>query len=216
METPFQADTGDQPYVFVCYAHDDNEVVYPEMVWLAEQGINLWYDEGISAGKNWRAAIGEALLGASHVLFYISTHSLDSDHCNREINLALDEGKDVVPVYLEEVELTSDLKVGLNRVQALHRDRDTGYRRRMVDALGQSPSNVERPVTGPAVSSLPLLAVLAFDNLSADTDLAYFSDGVSEEILQTVSRAMDVKVIGRSSSFQFRGPDKAVRHVVLP
>lgn len=54
MDTPFPAYSGDQPYVFVCYAHADSDIVYPEMVWLREQGTNLWYDEGISAGKNWR------------------------------------------------------------------------------------------------------------------------------------------------------------------
>ena len=43
-----------------------------------------------------------ALIGASRVLFYVSKHSLQSEHRNREINLALYEGKDVVPVYLEE------------------------------------------------------------------------------------------------------------------
>ena len=119
METPFAAYTGDQSFVFVCYAHEDSDVVFPEMAWLRDQGANLWYDEGVSAGKNWRTAIGDSLLSASHVLFYISAASLKSDHCNREINLALDEGKDVVPVYIDDVELTTDLKVGLNRVQAL-------------------------------------------------------------------------------------------------
>ena len=121
MDRPFPAYKGDEPYIFVCYAHEDSAVVYPELVQLREQGLNIWYDEGISAGKNWRAAIGDALLSASHFLFYISEPSLHSEHCNREINLALDENKSVVPVYIEDVELTSDLKVGLNRVQALHR-----------------------------------------------------------------------------------------------
>jgi adenylate cyclase len=59
----------------------------------------------------------------------------------------------------------------------------------------------------------PVLAVLAFDNLSGDPDIAYFSDGVSEEILQTVARGAELKVIGRGSSFQFRGADKAAAHV---
>jgi len=59
----------------------------------------------------------------------------------------------------------------------------------------------------------PLLAVLAFDNLSGDADMAYFSDGVSEEILQTVASRADVKVIGRGSSFQFRGAEKSAMHV---
>jgi len=150
LETPFAAYRGDEPCIFVCYAHEDSDVVYPEMAWLREQGLNLWYDEGISAGKNWRAAIGDSLLGASHVLFYISPRSLESDHCNREINLALDEGKDIVPIYLEDVELTSDLKVGLNRVQALHRDQDANYSQHLLNALGQTaettpPSPRQKP-----------------------------------------------------------------------
>lgn len=64
-----------------------------------------------------------------------------------------------------------------------------------------------------AVETGPVLAVLAFDNLSGDPALAYFSDGVSDEIQQTVAQGSDLKVIARSSSFQFRGPDKAVRNV---
>jgi adenylate cyclase len=59
----------------------------------------------------------------------------------------------------------------------------------------------------------PLLAVLPFDNLSADAGLRYFSDGVSEEILQTLARTTRLRVIGRTSSFQFRGADKVVRKV---
>jgi TolB-like protein len=68
---------------------------------------------------------------------------------------------------------------------------------------------------GGLVESLPqpLLAVLAFDNLSGDSEMTYFSDGVSEEILETVARNTDLKVIGRASSFQFRGAQKAARHV---
>ncbi len=59
----------------------------------------------------------------------------------------------------------------------------------------------------------PLLAVLPFDNLSEDREMQFFSDGVSEEIIQRLSRGARMKVIGRTSSFQFRGPDKAARKV---
>jgi TolB-like protein len=60
-----------------------------------------------------------------------------------------------------------------------------------------------------AASSEPLLAVLAFDNLSNDPEMQFFSDGVSEEIIQRLSRGARLKVIGRTSSFQFRGERKA-------
>ncbi len=55
--------------------------------------------------------------------------------------------------------------------------------------------------------------MLAFDNLSPDPEMGFFSDGVSEEILETVSRNTDLAVIARASSFQFRGPAKAARNV---
>lgn len=62
-------------------------------------------------------------------------------------------------------------------------------------------------------SGEPLLAVLPFDNLSDDRDMQFFSDGVSEEIIQRLSRGARMKVIGRTSSFQFRGSDKTARKV---
>jgi TolB-like protein/thioredoxin-like negative regulator of GroEL len=148
VDRPFPAYKGDEPYLFVCYSHEDSGVVYPELQWLREQGVKVWYDEGISAGKNWREAIGDALLGASHVLYYISKRSLESHHCNREINLALDEAKDIIPIYLEKVELTSDLKVGLSRVQALFIDDD--YYQHLLHALGEEKTATVATPTLPA------------------------------------------------------------------
>ena len=62
-------------------------------------------------------------------------------------------------------------------------------------------------------SRSPLLAVLAFDNLSTDRDMDFFSEGVSEEILHTLSRTTNLRVVGRSSSFGFRGAAKAADNV---
>ena len=54
----------------------------------------------------------------------------------------------------------------------------------------------------------PVLAVLAFDNLSVEAEMDYFSEGVAEEILHLLSRSTGLKVLSRSSSFAFRGRDK--------
>ncbi len=55
----------------------------------------------------------------------------------------------------------------------------------------------------------PLLAVLPFDNLSNDAEMQFFSEGVSDELLQRLSRGANLRVIGRTSSFQFRGERKS-------
>lgn len=69
------------------------------------------------------------------------------------------------------------------------------------------------PTASAGPATVPLLAVLAFDNLCEDPDMAWFSDGVSEEIQQTIARGTGLRVIGRASSFQFRGPEKAAGRV---
>jgi TolB-like protein len=68
-------------------------------------------------------------------------------------------------------------------------------------------------VRADATAAEALLAVLPFDNLSDETDLAHFCEGVTEEILQAVAGGTTLKVIGGAASFRFRGPLKAVRHV---
>jgi TolB-like protein len=89
-----------------------------------------------------------------------------------------------------------------------------GYRLSADGPVRADPLEANHEPAAPSAADRdPLLAVLAFDNLSGDPDMIYFSDGISEEILQTVARGADLKVIGRASSFQFRGAEKAARHV---
>jgi len=57
------------------------------------------------------------------------------------------------------------------------------------------------------------VAVLPFANLSGDASNQYFSDGISEEILNTLSQIPGLNVIGRTSSFQFRGPEVDARKI---
>ncbi len=54
------------------------------------------------------------------------------------------------------------------------------------------------------------IAVLAFENRSADKDNEYFSDGVAEEILNSLAKVKDLKVAGRTSSFFFKGKNESL------
>lgn len=57
------------------------------------------------------------------------------------------------------------------------------------------------------------IAVLPFENLSDNKDNVYFSDGLSEEILNSLARIDGLRVIGRTSSFQFKGKDVDLRTI---
>ena len=49
------------------------------------------------------------------------------------------------------------------------------------------------------------IAVLPFANVGGRSEDEYFSDGLSEEMINTLAQLADLKVIGRSSSFQYKG-----------
>ena len=63
------------------------------------------------------------------------------------------------------------------------------------------------------LSAAPSLAVLPFVNMSGNADNEYFSDGITEEILNSIVRLKFMDVIGRTSSFQFKGQNLDLRAI---
>ena len=57
------------------------------------------------------------------------------------------------------------------------------------------------------------IAVLPFVNMSSDKENEYFSDGLSEELLNALARVEDMKVAGRTSSFKFKGQNEDLKRV---
>jgi len=55
------------------------------------------------------------------------------------------------------------------------------------------------------------IAVLPFVNMSGDPENEYFSDGMSEEILNLLAKIPDLKVVGRTSSFVYKGRNEDLR-----
>ena len=73
-----------------------------------------------------------------------------------------------------------------------------------------STSNIS---SGKIQSTRRGIAVLSFENLSNDPEQEYFSDGVSEDIISTVSRYRWLSVISRNSSFFYKGKDTDIRKI---
>ena len=57
------------------------------------------------------------------------------------------------------------------------------------------------------------IAVLPFANESGDASQQYFSDGISEDLITALSQFRSLRVIGRTSSFQFRDPKEDSRSI---
>jgi len=62
-----------------------------------------------------------------------------------------------------------------------------------------------------ADAKMPSIAVLPFVNMSADPEQEFFSDGISEELLNLLAKVPDFQVAGRTSSFLFKGNEEDLR-----
>ena len=59
------------------------------------------------------------------------------------------------------------------------------------------------------------LAVLPFVNMSADPDNEYFSDGITEELLNALTRVDGLQVTSRTSAFAFKGKNTDIRDIAI-
>src|SRR5205823_1305752 len=66
--------------------------------------------------------------------------------------------------------------------------------------------------TAPSVPEKSI-AVLPFENLSADPENVFFADGVQDEILMNLAKIADLKVTSRSSGMQYRAPTRNLREI---
>jgi adenylate cyclase len=70
-------------------------------------------------------------------------------------------------------------------------------------------SNISKSNTEPFES----IAVLPFTNMSSDPEQEFFSDGISEEIINMLAQVPGLKVAGRTSAFSFKGKNQDLRFI---
>ncbi len=78
-------------------------------------------------------------------------------------------------------------------------------------AVTEQPIAAEPLAAGSAASVQASIAVLPFADMSQQKDQEYFADGLSEELLNLLVQVEGLKVIGRTSSFQFKGRNEDLR-----
>ncbi len=76
-----------------------------------------------------------------------------------------------------------------------------------------SPSNAASGGSGVPLPEIPSIAVLPFDNMSGDPEQEYFSDGIAEDIITTLSKVPNLLVVARNSTFVYKGRSVDVTRV---
>jgi adenylate cyclase len=97
-----------------------------------------------------------------------------------------------------------------------HEVKNIGRPVRMFSVCYGEPSSAKpgaAGAAGPAVPDKPSIAVLAFENMSDDSEQEYFADGIAEDIITALSKFRQFIVIARNSSFTYKGSAVDIKQV---
>jgi serine/threonine protein kinase/Tfp pilus assembly protein PilF len=116
--------------------------------------------------------------------------------------------------------LRSDVPIELDEAVAKMLRKDPGERFQsmgvLVSALDFMQKQYEAEGAGHHLGTKrtsPSIAVLPFMNMSPDPENEYFSDGLSEELINALSKLESLHVTARTSAFRFRGKDLDIREI---
>lgn len=112
---------GDGPYAFISYAHNDHEIVYKDMEVFHDQGLNIWYDQGIPSGSRWTEEISRKIMDSSFFIVFLSENAYESIYVKDEINLAYRKNIPIIPICIEMSELPVELDLIMGSLQHIPR-----------------------------------------------------------------------------------------------
>jgi adenylate cyclase len=96
-------------------------------------------------------------------------------------------------------------------LKMLEKDREKRYSDTV--ALLKDLDNISKGGESDQEGNVKAIAVLPFNNISAEKESDYFSDGLTEELILNLSRLKDMRVVSRTTSMQYKGTTKGIRDI---
>jgi TolB-like protein len=189
-------------------------VLYGIASWLILQIADVLFDQLEVPGWAFRLVLGLLALGFPFALIFSWVFELTPDGLKRERDI--DRQQSITHETGRKINVTIIVLLVL-AIGGLIADRLIPEKAATAPGISVETSGAataDAPVTLPALEENELsIAVLPFVNMSGDPENEYFSDGLSEELLNTLVQIPELKVTGRTSSFAFKGQNVDLRQV---
>lgn len=105
---------GKRPQVFISYSRRDKNIVLPICKELQQRNTDVWIDlEGVYHGQNFKEVIVEAIEKSSIVLFFSSKDSNVSHYVQREIAIAVEARKHIIPILIDDTKFAKSIQFDL-------------------------------------------------------------------------------------------------------
>lgn len=180
-------------------------VVYLFAAWLTMQVVDVMFDALLLPDWLGRAVAALLVLGFPFALIFAWAFELTPEGIKREKDV--DRSESITQETGQKLNRTAIIVLGA-LVAFLLFDKFCLTGRVIVEPPMEDPAAAEA-----VVEEKPSIAVLPFVNMSDDESNEYFSDGLSEELLNLLAKIPDLHVAGRTSSFKFKGYNEDLRIV---
>jgi TolB-like protein/Flp pilus assembly protein TadD len=222
--------------VFISYSREDKDRVIDLAQKLREAGVSLWIDQGgIDGAAMWSEEIVNALENSKVLMLMVSEHSVTSHNVTKEVTIASERKGHILPVHLEPTRIPAGLKYALAGIQhieyfATGPEEATKSILRSLERLGVEIRKAEPVAAGGSVATPQMashsmdsvsaasipdsgIAVLPFENSSPDPDADYFSDGLTDELIASLSKVGELELVSRLTSVQYKNTKKDARTI---
>ena len=200
--------------LFISYSRHDSARALELADQLRAWGIDVWIDtQGIDASDQWPKEIVQAIWGCKAFIILISESSLASTNVLRELSLAIEKQKPVLPLKLSAVSLNEDFAyhlAGVQRIAVTDFDAIERSLRKWGIEKKFHPENDAAPIQNriqkrDVKSDRLSLIVLPFEDFSpAGEDNLWFADGLAGELIDALSHIKSLHILDRKTSLALR------------
>jgi TolB-like protein len=225
--------------VFLSYASQDAEAARRICDALRAAGVEVWFDQSeLRGGDAWDQQIRRQIKECALFVPIISSNTqargegyfrLEWRLADQRTHLMGRNRAFLIPVCVDQTpDANADIPDSFAAVQwtrLIGGETPAAFVERVRKLLPSGPVSASTASSAPApISHLPSpsdrpaadrksVAVLAFANLSNDQENEYFSDGISEELLNVLAKVKGLKVSARTSAFYFKGKQVSIAEI---
>jgi adenylate cyclase len=190
--------------IFISYSSRDREHAEQLTELLGSAGLSVWIDKsGIEAAESWSESIVDAIDSCKAFIVMLSPASILSNNVVKEVSLASEKRKKILPLDLEPVELPKNMQYALAGIQRAPMTNIDAVIRALAK-LGLAATQAPSIKLVHETDSRKSLMILPFQDLSPTADNAWFADGIASELISALSNVKALRVTDAQTTKDFK------------
>jgi TolB-like protein len=187
--------------IFISYSRNDSAQALALVEQLRTNGMDVWIDQhGIEGATSWSKEIANALQACHTMLLLLSPTAVTSKNVAKELSVAAQLNKRIVPVQVIRTPLEGEF---LYHLSALQRVKIEDVESIVRAITGAALDRQVRHAPGP-IDERKSLMILPFEDLSPTGDNGWFADGLSSELISALSKVQALHVADAQATKEFK------------